>query len=155
MLHLHCCAQVDAFPQMLAQKRKKRSCLLLRSKYLGRILQRNNCHFPFCSMTVGQEMDFADFSLLANQVEEGKDFCWILKVKQIKQFNLFGIECITFSPLLLDWLKCQNQGVFIPVVTIKNVTFLILIRLYQNQHTCILAVCQSFCTLLLLNLNET
>lgn len=35
-------------------------------------------------MTVGQEMDFTDFSLLASQVEEGKDFCWILKVKQIK-----------------------------------------------------------------------
>lgn len=58
---------------MLAQTLKKRSCLLLGSKYLGKILLRKNCHFPFYSITAGQEIDFADFYLLGSQVEESED----------------------------------------------------------------------------------
>lgn len=45
----------------------------LGSKSLGKILWRKNCHFPFYSITVGQEISFADFYLLGSQIEESKD----------------------------------------------------------------------------------
>lgn len=39
-------------------------------KVSGKILWRKNCLFPFYSITVGQEIDFADFCLLSRQLEK-------------------------------------------------------------------------------------
>lgn len=51
----------------------------------------------------GQETGSADSYLLGRQLEESKVWGESLQVMQMKSFNLFKINCTTFSPKLLYW----------------------------------------------------
>lgn len=104
-------------PKILAQELKESSCLLLGSKYLGKILFKKNKQtkktFPIFLNNCGTGKLVLQIPTSQEGSSKkgrlGESHCTV-EVKQMKFFNLFKINCTTFSPKLFYWWRCQNQG---------------------------------------------